>query len=248
MFLHEKTYDLDELARFNTHIHTTFSRCAKREMEARDIVAEADRCGLEIIALTDHNYPHKKNATAYQRLELLEQLKDFPHRVKVLIGAELSSYDIGKFADDIECDNALDWRLYTTNHYHQDYWVHPAQKTPRAYCEHMLAIMDKVIESGRADAFAHPFMAKYIDCFDDFKEVTRAFTDNEIGDTIEKANAAGITWELNIPAIYGDPDFHRRYFNIGRQCGAVFNIGTDAHALDKIDVRQFLPDLKKILY
>ena len=247
MFLHEKTYDLDELARYNTHIHTAFSHCAKPEMKAPDIIKAAERAGLEIIALTDHNYPDEKNAVAQQRYEILRQIKDIETPVKVLIGAELSSYDIGKFADDISCDNSLDWRLYTTNHFHQGYWVHPREKTPRAYCEHMLAIMDKVIDSGRADAFAHPFMAKYISCFRDFRTVTAAFTDNEIGDIMEKGDRSEITWEINVPAVLGDPVFHRRYFQIGREVGVTFNIGTDAHKLKDIDTHRFLPELKRIL-
>ena len=247
MYIHEKTYDLDELARFNTHMHTNFSHCAADEMVAVDMIKAAEKAGLEIIAFTDHNYPDEKNALSAQKEELYRQIKEYPTRLKVLIGGEISSYDVGKFADDEESDNSLDWRLYTTNHFHQNYWVHPENKTPRGYCEHMLAIMDKVIDSGRADAFAHPFMAKYVKCFDDFRIVTRSFTDNEIGDLMQKSLSKEITWELNVPAIFDDPDFHKRYFGIGKEVGVIFNIGTDAHKLENIDTHRFLPELKRIL-
>ena len=50
MFIHDKTYDIDELAKYNTHIHTHFSRCAKPEMIVAEIVKAADAAGLEIIA------------------------------------------------------------------------------------------------------------------------------------------------------------------------------------------------------
>ena len=103
MFFHEKTYDIDELMRHNMHIHTTFSGCAKPEMTAVNIVETAEKCGLEIIALTDHNYfPDRKNAVAVQRLELLRQLEEIDYNIKVYVGAELSAYGPGKFADDIE--------------------------------------------------------------------------------------------------------------------------------------------------
>lgn len=248
MFLHEKTYNLDDLTIYNTHTHTNFSHCAKKEMVALDMIKAAEKAGIKVLALTDHNYPNEQNRVAQQRYAILKQIKDYETDVKVLVGAELSSYDIGKFADDIACDNSLDWRLYTTNHFHQGYWVHPENKTPRGYCEHMLAIMDKVIDSGRADAFAHPFMAKYVHCFNDFRVVTAAFTDNEIGDIMQKATEHEITWELNVPAVFGDPEFHHRYFQIGKEVGVVFNIGTDAHELKDIDVKQFIPELKRILY
>ena len=247
MFFHEKTYDIDELARWNLHIHTTFSGCAKREMTARDIVKTADAAGLEMIALTDHNYPDRRNAVAQQRYDLMRELEGFEHNVKVLIGAELSAYGINKFADDIACDNSLDYRLYTTNHFHQKYWEHPEVKTPRAYAEHMLAIMEGVIASGRADCFAHPFMAGYIHEFDDFHDVTRAFKDNEIGDIMEKAHKNEIAWELNVPAIFGDPEFFKRYFRIGKEVGVVFNLGTDGHSLDRVDPKNFTDELKRIL-
>ncbi|MBO5411102.1 MAG: PHP domain-containing protein [Clostridia bacterium] len=248
MFFHDKTYDIEELARYNLHIHTRFSRCAKPEMFAADIVKKADECGLEIIALTDHNYPHKRNAVAQQRYDIIRELEGLEHNVKVLIGAELSAYGIGKFADDIACDNSLDYRLYTTNHYHQDYWEHPEVITPRAYAEHMLGIMDCVIESGRADFFAHQFMAGYIHAFADPHDVTRAFTDNEIGDIMEKAHRNEIAWELNMPAVFGDPEFYHRYFQIGKEVGVVFNIGTDGHSLDRIDTKQLIERYKEILY
>ena len=248
MFFHEKTYDIDELVKHNLHLHTRFSGCAKPEMIAADIVKKAEECGLEMIALTDHNYPQKKNAVAQQRYEILRELEGIETPVKVLVGAELSAYGVGKFADDISCDNSLDYRLYTTNHYHQGYWEHPEIITPRAYAEHMLAIMDSVIESGRADCFAHPFMAGYIHAFEDSHDVTRAFTDNEIGDIMEKANNHEIAWELNVPAVLGDPEFFHRYFQIGKEVGVVFNIGTDGHRLDRVDSKQFAEQFKEILY
>ena len=248
MFFHEKTYDIDELIRYNMHIHTRFSRCAKPEMVAADIVKTAQEAGLEMIALTDHNYINKRNAVAQQRYDILRELTEVKTNVRVLVGAELSAYGIGKFADDIACDSSLDYRLYTINHYHQDYWEHPEVKTPRAYAEHMLAIADCVIESGRADCLAHPFMAGYIHAFEDPHEVTRSFTDNELGDIMEKANKKEIAWELNVPAVLGDPEFYHRYFRIGREVGCVFNIGTDAHKLCNIDTKQYAERLKEILY
>ncbi len=248
MFLHEKTYDIDELARHNLHIHTRFSGCAKPEMTARDIIKTAEAAGLEMIAMTDHNYIDRRNAVAQQRYDILREIADIETNVKVYIGAELSAYGIGKFADDIACDNSLDYRLYTTNHFHQKYWEHPEEITPRAYAEHMLAIIDGVIESGRADCFAHPFMSGYIHAFDDFKDVTRAYTDNELGDIMIKAYEHGIAWEINVPAVKKDPEFHKRYFNIGKEAGIIFNMGTDAHLLCNVDPKNFADELKRILY
>ena len=65
---------------------------------------------------------------------------------------------------------------------------------------------------------------------------------------MEKANRHEIAWELNVPAILGDPEFYHRYFQIGKEVGVVFNLGTDAHKLCNIDTKQFVEQLKNILY
>ncbi len=46
MYCHEKTYDLDALARMNLHVHTAFSHCADRAMTLPAIVSEAEKAGL----------------------------------------------------------------------------------------------------------------------------------------------------------------------------------------------------------
>ena len=91
-------------------------------------------------------------------------------------------------------------------------------------------------------------MAGYVKALADFHDVTKAFKDNEIGDIMEKAHKKEIAWELNVPAIFGDHDFFKRYFQIGREVGVVFNLGTDGHALENVDTKKFTEELKRILY
>ena len=59
--------------------------------------------GIAAIALTDHNYIDRRNAVAQQRYDILRELAGLETKVKVLVGAELSAYGVGKFADDIAC-------------------------------------------------------------------------------------------------------------------------------------------------
>ncbi len=246
MFFHEKTYDIDELIKCNMHIHTTFSGCAKPEMKAKDIVKTAEDAGLKIIALTDHDYPENKNEVALQRQQLLEEIPET--KIKVLVGAELSCVGIGKFMNDEWCDSQMDYKLDTLYHFHMPFWDQPEDKTPRGYAVWMLKMAESVIKMRKADCFAHPFMAGYIRCFEDKHAVTRVYTDNELGDIMQKANEKEIAWELNTGAVLGDPEFYHRYFQIGKEVGCVFNIGTDAHKLCNIDTKQFAERLKEILY
>ena len=246
MFFHEKTYDVDELVKHNMHIHTTFSGCAKPEMTVENIIRTAEEAGLEMIALTDHDDPKNINIVAPRRKILLDQIGET--HLKVLVGAELSCTGIGKFLNDEECDSQMDYKLYTMNHFHVSFWDQPEDKTPRGYAVQMLKMAESVIEMRKADCFAHPLMPGYIKCFEDKNEVTRAYTDNELGDIMEKATKKEIAWELNVRAVMQFPEFFHRYFQIGKEVGAVFNIGSDAHQLKGVNTRQYADELKAILY
>ena len=248
MFFHEKTYDIDELVRYNMHIHSSpFSGCAKPEMTVNNIVKEAKEAGLSLIAITNHDGAQKKNELAKERKIILNEIGE-ENDIKILVGGELSCTGIGKFLNDEECDLQMDYKLYTLNHFHVSFWDQPEDKTPRGFAVQMLKMAESVIEMRQADCFAHPFMAGYIKNFEDRTLVTNEYTDNELGDIMEKAHKKEIAWELNTGAVLGNPDFYHRYFQIGKEVGCVFNIGTDAHQLCKVNSRQFAEDLKRILY
>ena len=112
----------------------------------------------------------------------------------------------------------------------------------------MLKMAESVIEMRKADCFAHPLMPGYVKTIPDRDDITEAYTDNELGDIMEKATKKEIAWELNTSAVMRYPEFYHRYFQIGKEIGVVFNIGTDGHALDKIDTKQLVDSYKKILY
>jgi histidinol phosphatase-like PHP family hydrolase len=123
----EAIYDLDELAAWNMHIHTTFSSCAKPEMKIAGIIQEARRAGLKQIAITDHYNSadvDRLSQIKILRAELAEAGLDGTD-LKILYGAELSAYGIGKFLDTPEVNAALEYRLYSYNHSHLDFWEHP---------------------------------------------------------------------------------------------------------------------------
>lgn len=246
MFFHEKTYDIDELVKHNMHIHTTFSGCAKSEMTVEKIIRKAENAGLEMIALTDHDNPDNINVVADFRKQILSQIGET--KLRVLVGAELSCTGIGKFLNDEECDLQMDYKLYTMNHFHVSFWDQPEDLSPRGYAVQMLKMAESVIEMRKADCFAHPLMPGYIKTIPDRDEVTNAYTDNELGDIMQKATEKEIAWELNVRAIMKYPEFYKRYFQIGKEVGAVFNIGSDAHQLSGVNTRQYADELKAILY
>lgn len=249
MFLHEATYDLEELAKHNLHVHTNMSSCAKPPMTVANIVNEAVNSGIEMIALTNHAPDGRFVDIMRNNENIREELKTCnTDKIKVLVSAELSAYGVNKYSNTFEEDMSLDYRLYTYNHYHVDFWEHPKERTAQGYKEHAFAVLTALFESKRADCIAHPFIGRFIKCCEDKTEIPRAITDNELGDIMEKGFKHKVAWELNTGALIGYPEFARRYFQIGKEIGVVFNLGTDAHRLDGINTFQFIDRLKKILY
>ncbi|NLP48962.1 MAG: PHP domain-containing protein [Clostridiales bacterium] len=249
MIFQEPLYDLDELARYNLHVHTVFSLCAKAPALLFAILKAAQAARLKGIALTDH---FNDDISSEQYMEHIRLLKQEAERfntseLKVYYGAELSAYEPGKSLESESLRQSLDYRLYTVNHFHLNFWGHPKENTPAAYALYMLDIMRSFILTKKAHCFAHPFIGRFIHQFEDQTLVTKALSDNQLGDIFCLAKKNGVAWEINSGAIIGDPEFARRYWNLGRECGVTFHYGTDAHHPDNVDTAKTLPLVKKIL-
>jgi histidinol phosphatase-like PHP family hydrolase len=252
MYFHEPTYDLDILCRQNLHIHSSFSGCAKPEMTLNDIVRTAELDSLEMIAITDHVQAATEDEFRVSLSKRKEQAKTIESPVRVLIGAELSAYGVNNFNypnNDIE----LDYRLWAQNHYHVSTWIQPEDTSPVGYKNHIIETLTNLIKSDRADCIAHPFHDEYLTNSKRLNvgfakgSVPSCFSDNEIGDLLTLGREQETAFELNLNAMAGYPEFCRRMYNIGREVGVYFNIGTDAHSLDRIDTKQFIERTKNFL-
>ncbi len=248
MYLHEPIYDLDILAEQNLHVHTVYSHCAKPEMTFENIVNEVQKTALKTIALTDHFNDDNPDDEFLAHIHYLrEEIQKADCNCNILVGAELSGYAPGKSLESAAVREALDYRLYSCNHFHLDFWGQPENKTPRGYAEYSGAILQQLIASGKADCIAHPLIGRFVHAFEDRTQIPRAMSDQELGTLLELSCTHKVAWELNTGAIIGDPDFGRRLWNLGREVGVVFNYGTDAHRPGDVDTQRLLPDVKKVL-
>jgi histidinol phosphatase-like PHP family hydrolase len=231
---------LPELVKSNFHIHTNFSICAAKNMTVPYIILQAKKAGLETVGLVDHDHDNWGNLL--DKINYLkEEVQEMNPDIKVIVGAELSAYGINKYGVDEVTNEQIDFRFYATNHYHLDFWEHPKNKNARAYAEHTLQILKNLIVSGRADCIAHPFVGFYLrGILDDFTEVTRCISDNDLVDILELGVKNNVSWELNTKAVYADPIFAKRLWRIGREVDATFVIGTDAHQIFEIEERKVI--------
>lgn len=246
MDVEEPCYDLDELARANWHVHGFFSGC--EEMTLPAIVSGAEAAGLHTVAITDHHGVSWDEDVAGFARKLRAEFEGIETQVRFLFGAELSAFGVGKFLDPIEVNRQLDYRLYACNHYHLGGWEHPEDRSPRGYAEHALAVVRSLLPTGRADCIAHPFeMEPVHNVLPDHHAATRAITDQELGDVLELGRRQGVAWGLNAQVLGDDPELSRRLWEIGREVGVTFRLGTDAHELVHLDPHPFLPMLKALL-
>lgn len=249
MFFTDKTYDLDELCKNNVHTHSTFSLCSKPEMTIENMVRAANEYELEILAITDHSdlgsgIDVVKNCITTK--EIINQIE--PH-LKVLAGCELSAYGINKYAESLERDMALEFRSYSHVHYHLDYWEHPEERTPRGYALHMLAVLNSLLRSGRADNIAHPFSPIKMNFFNDNqkREMLASITDNELGDILMLGEQNLCSWEIHKSTFLNYREFSKRFFNIGKEVGVHFTVGTDAHRLIDISTEGLADEFRKVI-
>ncbi|MCQ2474554.1 MAG: PHP domain-containing protein [Clostridia bacterium] len=249
MFVTEKTYDFKELVKCNMHTHSTNSLCSKPEMIFEDMVKEAERIGLETLAITDHSDLGSGIDVVANAENLKERLKALNTPVRVLLGAELSAYGIGKYAESRERDKALDFSSYSCVHYHLHYWEQPEDRSPRGYAKHMLAVLDELFTTDRADCIAHPFSPGKMKFFSDEEKIKTlaSITDNELGDILEKGEKAECAWEIHTPTFLNYTDFSKRMFSLGKEAGVHFVLGTDAHNLKGLNTFQYLEALENVI-
>ena len=249
MFVLERTYDIDELVRHNVHTHSCFSKCAKPEMTLEAMIRTAELCGLRTIAVTDHSDPQDDIDSYGNFLLLREKLASIETPVRVLLGAELSAYGIGKYAEPYAVDKALDFASYSHVHYHLASWDQPQDRSPRGYALHNLAVLDALFRTDRADHIAHPFSPCKMSFFYEAQkaETLDALSDNALGDILERGEKAQVSWEIHTPTFLRFPAFSRRFFRIGREVGVHFAVGTDAHTLAALSTQGLAEQIKAVL-
>ncbi len=249
MFFTQGIYDIDELAHYNLHIHTNFSGCAKDEMSFENIVATAKKADLEMIALCDHIYEPEDLPEFIESCKNLRKLRDeLNPDIKILIGGEFSCYGSDKYTlKSIDIDT--EYKLYAQNHFHVTGWEQAPEKTPESYKELTKRMLRNIFKDKAADTIAHPLNGKYLKKMTGWENevLGSCWSDNEIGDIMTEAYKSECAFELNTVAILADAPLARRMFNIGKEIGAVFTLGTDAHKLENIDPKNFLDDIKRIL-
>lgn len=238
---------LHDMAFENWHIHSSLSRCANPEMTPENIITMSEQAKLTRIAIVDHHHPGEEGVlekTGTVRSGLAE--RETP--VKVTVGAELSAFGPGDYADPLNINSYVDYRLYACNHYHISTWKQPDTTSPEGYAQFSMRIIRELISTERADCIAHPLVASYIKQYKDNQTlVTSQYPDSDLMELFEMSKTYNVAWEINIPHLMNDLDFAGRYIRLAFDSGVTLKIGTDAHRLLSIDPKPQVERLIKSL-
>ena len=236
------------IPRFNMHVHTWRSACAKPEMVLEDIDREAVSAGLRYVGLSDHIDRFEDNERpALNRTDLLEGEWD----VEFLVGCEATVLSPDHMAVTDDVARGLDYVMVSANHYHLSSVENPRQRNGPAYAAHYLKMLEGILNWGLADIVAHPFLHSKIGKIMDPLDVLEYYDWDGMEGLITKAGENGLSFEIK-PG-YGEaaPEFFSELVLVCRRHGVRFSLGADSHRLaevaypsgfpeelDKIGVRQ----------
>jgi HisJ family histidinol phosphate phosphatase len=232
------------MPKYDLHIHTSLSSCAVPEATAAGYIALAKEMGLETIAFTDHMWdsaiPGASNWYKPQNYEHICRLKaELPEAdpsLKILFGCETECDMHGTVAISEEVAAQMDILLVPHSHTHMKDFVIPAatREDDAAHGMFMVKHFMHIMESPVAKyitAVPHPFAV--LRC-PTFRNLMNSIPNSALEECCAAAAEKGIALEINTSCIPAEEEEIRRsefvrVFDIARQAGCRFTVGSDAH-------------------
>ena len=235
--------------RYDLHVHTNLSDCAKREATPEPYIALAEKHGQTVLGFADHCWAtgvegasswYKKQPytrLSERRKALGDYLDAHPTDVHVLIGAE------GEYANfllgvDDEAAAYTDYIIIPHDHVHMKGFVIPDGYNHAEVAKFLLDSFEAICKHPRRDLFVglcHPL----VPCCHPWEyknEVYRHITDAQIADALDAAKEAGIWLELNVSEFAAVPADewknyeYTRFLRAAKENGNLLYRGSDAHS------------------
>ncbi|MBE6561361.1 MAG: PHP domain-containing protein [Ruminococcaceae bacterium] len=239
------------MPKYDLHIHTRLSSCANPEVTAADYIACAKERGVTTIAFTDHMWdsaiPGASNWYKPQNYEhICELKKELPAAdpdLKILFGCECECDKYGVVGISEEVAAQLDILLVPHSHTHMKDFTIPAELREddavhgRYLVDHFMHIIHSPVAK-YVTVIPHPFAA--VGC-PTAQNVLNSIPDSALQECCAAAKENNIALEINTSCFTRmDEEQMRncaylRLFEIARQTGCRFTIGSDAHSVPGMD-------------
>ncbi len=217
--------------RFNMHVHTWRSSCAKPEMLLESINRKARSAGLRYVGLSDHIdvAAHNDRPTRNR-----EDLSMGSWDVNFLVGCEATALSPSRVAVFDDVARRLDYVMVAANHYHLGVVENPARREASSYASHYLRMLEGVLGWGLADIVAHPFLHSKIARVLNPLDVLECYDWDELERILVESAQRGLSFELRPGSLSAAPEFFRELVRLCRESGVKFSLGSDAHRLCEI--------------
>lgn len=231
----------------NFHIHSTLSGCASKNMFIKAIIAEAEKCSMFTIAITDHiDNPKTKDHRGRQLIgeyRKIRDLKFFSSNLRILLGCEITQTNPNTFSIADEIADEMDIILVSCNHYHLKYVDKPLNIIPYVdkppdispvnYADHYLTMVEGALNWKYTNVIAHPFHLHKLKWIDHAR-VLKNYDVDRLKNILRIAADKGVAFELCPRHFKNHLDFFAQLLLYGREYGTKFSIGTDAHKLSQV--------------
>ena len=226
----------------NMQIHSDLSRCASRQMTMERIIIEAEKAGIETIGISDH-IDYLDPVREEQILENFVLRDKLRPAIDVKIGCEASQINPTTIAIRSNTAEELDFVLVAANHYHLEQVENPTGKSPLAYAQHHLKMIQGAINWSHTTIIPHPFYLSKVRQIDHLL-VMDSYDQPQLNRVLSNAAKNSVAFEINPRQVIKSPEFFQLLVRRGQQLGVKFALGTDAHKPEDI---QYNPSDLQIL-
>lgn len=225
------------------HIHTRYCGHADQNMEVRQIIEQAERRGLQTIAITDHIMVGSCKEDTASLENIMKEVRAADKSIHVLIGAEIDADPFQKGKLVLEDESVLRNLAFVSgsiHHWPDDGVIWHTKKSLSA-AEKTRAVDDyfiwyeKISRNPLVDVMAHPgvFLAATALITEFDRTIRKRFVP-----ILENMKNTGKKFELNeLASGKMGQDAWATYgwlVGLARELDIPFVIGSDAHSLDQI--------------
>ena len=216
------------MPKYDLHVHTSLSSCAKPEASAAGYIARAKEMGLTTIAFTDHMWdsavPGASNWYVPQNYEHICQLKkELPAAdpsLKILFGCETECDKYGTVGISEEVAAQLDILLVPNSHTHMRDFVIPSEdrddiiRHGKFMVKHFMDIVNSPVAK-YITAIPHPFCA--VGC-PEAQQVLDSIPDSALKECAAAAKEKDIALEINTSGYGNMSEEELAEYNKNKQC------------------------------
>ncbi len=227
------------IPRYDCHLHSYFSPCAKMEMTPENIVKQAKKLQLDGLCITDHLH---LDTPIEQYDKLRTQIPQIDTSdLQIWVGCEVNVYSPNKWSIKPEWTEKFDVILASPIHWIEEV-EKPANFEQETIIEYICSMIAGAVNCPGVNIISHPFwfprpedvqvdMAAVLDTIIDNKKLLPIF---------EQARKQNTAFEINPKTIEEDIyEQAKKFYRQVLECGLKLSTCSDAHSLEMMDVWAF---------